>query len=104
MCIRHACLRKVRCKRLMGMCCWIGSHFYHYEHVFPYPEKKIKTSDMCFLGNGTHITKAICFPGRRTHIFPHISRDMCFLGRGTHITTDMCFPGRETHNTGAMFS
>ena len=86
------------------MCCWIGSHFYHYEHVFPYPEKKIKTSDMCFLGNGTHITKAICFPGRRTHIFPYITRDMCFLGRGTHITTDMCFPGRETHNTGAMFS
>ena len=70
----------------------------------PSQKKKIRTSEMSFLGNGTHITKAVCFPGMRTHLFPHITRNMCFLGRETHITTDICFTGRETHNTSARFS
>ena len=49
--------------------------------------------DMCFPGEGMHITRDMCFPGGGTHI----PSDMCSLTWETHIPSDMCSPTWETH-------
>ena len=51
--------------------------------------RKHTTSDTCFMGGGTYITRA---------------RDTCFLGRRTHITRDMCFSRREHISPGICVS
>ena len=90
---------------LLGICVSrVGEHISLGTHI---------TRDMCFLGRRRQIPSDMCFPVWETHIpsdkcsptrETHILSDMCSLTSETHVTRDMCFLGRGTQIPSDMCS